>query len=94
MIGMVAAGTVAAAVALTPSFVADNFRITLRTDGATTHYRVNNLDLGADRAKLLSIVRKIGGLSHGPFQIRVDHTTSFVEVARLVEEIISYLPVP
>jgi hypothetical protein len=86
-IGIAAAGAVAVAVAMTQSFVADHFRITLRTEGGTTRYRVNNLDLDTDRLRLLSIVRKIGGLSRGPFQIRVDQRTPFVEVARLVEAI-------
>jgi hypothetical protein len=73
------------AVATTLSSLPDHIRIAVRTEQGETQYSINEKAL--NQQQFLSIVRKIGGFSKGPFDINVDQKTSFVEVARLIEAI-------
>jgi hypothetical protein len=84
-IGVLVITGIVVAMATMPSVLPNHIRIAVRTEQGETRYSINEKTL--NQQQLLSIVRKIGGFSKGPFDINVDQTTSFVEVARLVEAI-------
>jgi hypothetical protein len=78
---------ICAAVALTPSMVADMVRVSLKTQGGSTTYSINERDFGTDQAKVVTLLSRVSRFSSGPFQIMVDSNTTFVAFALFVEKL-------